>query len=256
MSQEVGWPHRLEDWEFVAAISKGSVALQNDEVVATALATPFGDIAMVNLIIVDSQLRGQGLGRKIMQHAMDSISPKVWRLVATKEGLPMYEKFGFEATGEILQQQGIVAPIAPIGDATWIQPEDQAAIRALDKSAAGTDRKTLYDVLEQTARFAVLRDGSGIKGFAAVRDFGRGQVAGPVVAKDLSDAKSLLSLIMSECEGTFLRIDTGSETGVADWVSDFGLTHAGGGIQMQRGHGAGNPTGPHKIFALASQALG
>lgn len=256
MSQDVSWPHRLEDWAFVAGISKGAVALDGTRVVATALATPFGDVGMVNLIIVDTELRGQGLGRKIMQHAMDTISPKVWRLVATREGLPMYEKFGFRESGEILQHQGIVTGSGPMGDAVWATPGDLIAIRAMDHAASGMDRSTLYDALEIQARFVVMRDGASINGFAALRDFGRGKVVGPVVAENLKDAQHLLSLIMADCEGQFLRIDTGLQSGLADWVSQYGLIHAGGGIAMQRGSGAGIPTGPHQIFALASQALG
>lgn len=256
MSQEVSWPHRLEDWAFVADLSRGSVALEQDRVVATALATPFGDVGMVNLIIVDAALRGQGLGRKIMQHAMDQIAPPVWRLVATKEGLPMYEKFGFQAHGEILQHQGIVTSVAPTGSALWSTPDDLPAICALDRAATGMDRTSLYAALAKQGRFVFLQGADGISGFAVVRAFGRGKVIGPVVAHSLSDAQDLMSTILHECEGQFVRIDTDVNSGLAEWVSEFGLAHAGGGIQMQRGSGAGAPTGPHKIFALASQALG
>jgi len=256
MSQQVSWPHRLEDWAFVAGISKGSVALEGDRVVATALATPFGDVGMVNLIIVDEALRGQGLGRKIMQHAMDQISPPVWRLVATKEGLPMYEKFGFEAGGEILQHQGIVTRIEPTGSALWAKPDDLSEILALDRAATGMDRSTLYKALSKNARFVILQGRRGTSGFAVVRTFGRGKVIGPVIAQSLSEAQDMMSVIMHECEGQFLRVDTAAESGLADWVNGFGLTPAGGGIQMQRGSGAGVPSGPHQVFALASQALG
>lgn len=256
MSQEVGWPHRLEDWTFVAGLSKGSVALDGNHVVATALATLFGDVGMVNLIIVDAALRGQGLGRKIMQHAMDHIAPSVWRLVATKEGLPLYEKFGFEPHGEIRQHQGIVAGVAPTGSAVWATPDDLATMCALDRAATGMDRTTLYAALAQQARFVFLLGDTGTKGFAVVRAFGRGKVIGPVVAENLSDARDMISTILHECEGKFVRIDTDVNSGLAEWVSECGLAHAGGGIQMQRGSGAGVPTGPHRIFALASQALG
>lgn len=256
MSQDAGWPHRIEDWAFVAEISKGSVGLVDDRVMATALATPFGDVGMANLIIVDASLRGQGLGRKIMQHAMDHISPKVWRLVATKEGLPLYESFGFQATGEIVQHQGVVTPISPTGKAAWAAPDDLSAICTLDRAASGMDRTSLYQSLAKHARFVFLRDRAGITGFAALRSFGRGKVVGPVVAANQSDATDMLSMILHECQGQFLRIDTGVETGLADWVADYGMAHAGGGITMQRGSGAGVPSGPQQIFALASQALG
>ncbi|MCP5036538.1 MAG: GNAT family N-acetyltransferase, partial [Rhodobacteraceae bacterium] len=94
MSADVSWPHRLEDWAFVAGISNGVVAMKGDRVVATALATPFAPVGMVNLIIVDAAMRGRGLGRDIIFRAMETIAPDAWRLVATQDGLPLYEKLG------------------------------------------------------------------------------------------------------------------------------------------------------------------
>ena len=73
MSAELGWPHRIEDWAFVLDISAGFVALEGERVVATTLVTPFGPVAMANLIIVDVTMRGQGLGRRIMDHAMGAM---------------------------------------------------------------------------------------------------------------------------------------------------------------------------------------
>ena len=211
---------------------------------------------MVNLIIVDSKLRGRGLGRKIMDHALERFSPSVWQLVATRDGLPLYESLGFKAAGEILQHQGIATSITPTGGAVWTDTDAMAAIRLMDASATGMDRNTLYDALAGDARFAVLRNGAEIIGFAAVRNFGRGEVVGPVAASTLEDAQSLISLILSEREGQFMRVDTNADSGLAPWLSEHGLVAAGGGVQMQMGTGAITPTGPQQIFALASQALG
>lgn len=256
ISADVGWPHRLDDWAFVAGISNGVVALDGDRVVATAMATPFAPVGMVNLIIVDAAMRGRGLGRDITCRAMDTIAPEAWRLVATQDGLPLYEKLGFQVTGEILQYQGPVGVIAATGRAEWATPDDLTAIRAMDVAATGMDRSTLYTALADEARFAVLRGETGITGFAAVRAFGRGEVAGPVIARTPDDAHSLLSIIMAERTGQFLRVDTGAETGLGPWLAQQGLTHVGGGIQMQKGELSSSPAGPYIIFALASQALG
>lgn len=258
MSADVSWPHRREDWTFVAGLSNGVVALQGDQVVATAFATPFGSVAMANLIIVDAALRGRGLGREIMRRALDTADPDAWQLVATKEGIPLYEKLGFAPVGEIVQHQGSV--IAPVGAASDnISPatgDDMAQLRAMDLAATGMNRSTLYDALTREARFTVLRQGAAITGFAAVRAFGRGEVAGPVIAPTLNDAQALLSEIMATRAGQFLRVDTGQHTGLAPWLMQHGLAHAGGGLQMQRGTRPARPATPMTVFALASQALG
>ncbi|NOR20228.1 MAG: GNAT family N-acetyltransferase [Xanthomonadales bacterium] len=256
MSADVSWPHRLEDWAFVAGISNGVVAMEGDRVVATALATPFAPVGMVNLIIVDSAMRGLGLGRDIMFRAMETIAPDAWRLVATQDGLPLYEKLGFQVTGEIQQHQGPVSAIASTGGAEWATADDLAAMLALDTTTTGMDRHTLYAALADEARFAVLRDDTGITGFAAVRDFGRGEVAGPVIARTLDDAQSLLSVIMAERTGQFLRVDTSAGAGLGPWLAEQGLPHVSGGLLMQKGELPESPSRSHTIFALASQALG
>ncbi len=256
MSVDVSWPHRLEDWAFVAGISNGVVAMEGDQVVAVALATPFAPVGMVNMIIVDAAMRGRGLGCNITCRAMKTIAPDAWRLVATQDGLPLYEKLGYQVTGEILQHQGPVSAIASTGGAEWATVGDLAAMLALDTTTTGMDRHTLYAALADEAHFAVLRDDTGITGFAAVRDFGRGEVAGPVIARTLEDAQSLLSVIMAERSGQFLRVDTSAEAGLGPWLAEQGLSHVGGGLLMQKGELPESPSRSHTIFALASQALG
>ena len=146
MSSNVGWPHRKEDWAFVLSISNGVVAIDGDRVVATALATFFPPVGMVNMIIVDAAFRGCGLGRDVMCRAMRKIAPDAWRLVSTKDGLPLYEKAGFHVTGEILQHQGLVKPISPIGSAEWATADNVRAMAALDTAAAYLPRCCWFEV--------------------------------------------------------------------------------------------------------------
>ena len=75
LSADAGWPHREEDWRLVLDISHGFVAVQEGEVVATALATPFGNAAMVNMVIVDESLRRTGIARAMMERVMAAADP-------------------------------------------------------------------------------------------------------------------------------------------------------------------------------------
>ena len=256
LSADAGWPHREEDWRLVLDISRGFAALQEGEVVATALATPFGDAAMVNMVIVDASLRRMGIARAMMERVMAAANPASWHLVATDAGLPLYEAFGFRRTGEIAQHQGIVAAVRPSGEACWGTPADLEAIIGLDRAASGMDRAPMYSALSKAARIAVLRHSDGIAGHALVRDFGNGKVVGPVVASSVGAAQSLISFAMSEHAGAFLRVDTGRHTGLGAWLAQCGLPEAGRGIVMRAGTGASGPAGPVSVFALAAQALG
>lgn len=263
LSQAAGWPHRAEDWTLIQGLSRGVIAQQGDRLVATAMATPFGPVATLNMIIVDEALRGRGLGRRIMEEAMARATPGEWRLVATQDGLPLYEKLGFAACGEVQQLQGFIRapdwidelPTAGAEGLGWATLSDVNALAALDLAATGMERSSLTSALLQVGRILTLRESGEIVAFAAVRPFGRGEVAGPVVARDAAEAKRLLGVLFVQHAGRFLRVDTTADTGLAPWLADRGLAHVGGGIAMRRGTPA--PTFiSHRSFALAAQALG
>ncbi|MFH5775579.1 GNAT family N-acetyltransferase [Paracoccus sp. NGMCC 1.201697] len=251
LSTQAGWPHRSEDWDLVRDISRGVVAIEDDAVVATAVATPFGDVAMANMIIVDQAMRGRGLGREIMLRAMDLAEPRQWRLVATPAGMPLYEKLGFTACGAVHQHQGrlladLSSPgIRPAG------PGDMDMIRSMDREATGADRGALLDALAHRGTL-VLAEG---KGFAALRLFGRGAVLGPVIADGLQTAQALLSHLFAGRQGQFLRVDTTGISGLEGWLTEIGLAEVDRGVAMLRGDLPGEQ-GRFTRFALAAQALG
>lgn len=255
LSQAAGWPHRRADWELVLGLGSGVVALHDDKVVATAVATPFGDVAMANMIIVDQAMRGRGLGRTVMERMMALATPQEWRLVATEDGLPLYRKLGFAETGRVLQMQGTLKAVAAPQGPVWATASDLPAIAALDRAATGADRATLLARLAVHGRLAVLPGPQGISGFACLRSFGRGEVAGPVVACREDDAKALMEFIFSIREGAFMRVDAPLSAGLERWLAGLGLAEAGGGILMQRGGGQARPSA-FRTFALAAQALG
>ena len=144
LSADAGWPHREEDWRLILDISHGFVAVQEGEVVATALATPFGNAAMVNMVIVDASLRRKGIARVMMERVMAVADPASWHLVATDAGLPLYEAFGFRRTGKIVRYQGNVADVRSSGDACWGSTSDLAAVIRLDKAASGMDLSLIH----------------------------------------------------------------------------------------------------------------
>jgi predicted N-acetyltransferase YhbS len=257
LSRQAGWPHRQEDWQMALALSQGLVALENGRVVGTVLVTPYkADCATINMVIVDEAMRGRGLGRRLMDAGLRIAGDRPLRLVATAEGLPLYEKFGFQQTGTVLQHQGVVAKIAAPLMTELSTGADFEAIAKLDRSAFGADREGLIAHLAKLGEFAVIRRDGRVCGYAALRPFGRSEVIGPVVAVDLSDAKALVSHFIAMRPGSFLRVDTTADTGLSDWLVERGLANVGGGIAMAKPliECAANlvPT----TFALANQALG
>jgi GNAT superfamily N-acetyltransferase len=96
LSQELRWPHRLEDWAFALGLSEGMVAVREEAVVGTILLTPFGPgMAAVSMVIVDRALRGRGLGRLLLRTVLERAGERWLRLTATPEGAPLYRQLGF-----------------------------------------------------------------------------------------------------------------------------------------------------------------
>lgn len=268
LSRDENWPHRIEDWGLVRSLSRGVVVLADGDVAGTAFVTRFGPVAMANMIIVGKAMRGRGLGRRLMEEAMALQVPDEWRLVATADGLPLYRKLGFEETGLIAQHQGVLLDLmgAPADERLdWAKPEEAATIAALDTQATGMERLPLIEAILKTGRIAVVREAGEIAGYAALRAFGYGEVAGPVIARSTEEAQALLTFLFAGQAGRFMRVDTATDSGLSLWLERAGLAHVGGGVAMSRvdktaDRGTSRVDGPSagtvKRFALAAQALG
>lgn len=256
LSQQAQWPHRIEDWAMGLALSKGVVAVHKGRVLGTAMATLYeDDVATINMVIVDEAMRGLGIGKRLMDFALNAASGRECRLVATTDGLPLYQKLGFRETHHIVQHQGLISSIPPSDGVEWANASDVTECRSLDHAACGMDRRDLITYLANNGRLAVIRRDGRLAGFGAIRHFGRGEVVGPVVAENAADARLLLSFLFTGKEGQFLRVDTSEKSGLASWLTELGLVHVGGGIGMVR-NDKPRDTGNVQTFVLASQALG
>ena len=258
LSRQENWPHRPQDWHMALQLSSGAVALDDrGRVAGTILVTPYGmDCAMINMVIVDRNVRGKGLGRRLMDEAIALAGDRPLRLVATTDGMPLYQKLGFVASGTIRQHQGTVAALGAPDGVEAAGTDDLPDIKALDRDAYGADREALIDALAERGQFAIIRRNGAIEAYAAIRPFGRGEVIGPVIAGSAADARALITFFAASRSGAFLRVDTDSRTGIAGWLEEIGLAHVGGGVAMDRPPKNGAEQARPKVYALANQALG
>jgi GNAT superfamily N-acetyltransferase len=257
LSRQAGWPHRREDWALVLDLSHGFAAVQDGRLVGTALATPFGTTtATINMVLVEQALRGRGLGRRLMEAALAHTEGQEQRLIATRDGLPLYEKLGFVPVVNIVQHQGATPlPVSAAGTVEWLMPgDDTAALARCDAAASGLDRSALLRVLSRAGAVGVLRRGREIEGYVVLRAFGRGEVVGPIVARSFADARELAEAAFARSSGGFVRVDT-PDPELGAWLEGRNLAAVGGGIAMVR-RPRQRAAAPFHIYALASQALG
>lgn len=266
LSVAVGWPHRLEDWAFLLALGRGAVALDGDRVIGTSMWWAKGNSpATLGMIIVAPERQGQGLGRQLMDRALAGIGPKPVMLNATKEGMPLYAKLGFEEIDVVHQHQG--QPNPPVAAAATneasVRPMGQnnlAAVVALDTRETGRSREATLQALAQAGEGLVAERNGQLLGYALARPFGSGHVIGPVVALDDQVARTLVRGWIERLGDGFVRIDVRISSGLSDWLASHGLMKVDEIFTMARGGArSGSPGGSQPspyLFALASHALG
>ncbi|MER9236255.1 hypothetical protein NKI56_30125 [Mesorhizobium sp. M0622] len=130
-----------------------------------------------------------------------------------------------------------------------------AALRAVEKEATGLERTQLLERLLQDGSGIIVMDAGRIMGYGFRRNFGRGELIGPVAASSEVQAKGLIASLISTAK-EFVRIDIeGAQTGPVPWLEGQGLADWGPVTRMVRGR-VSPCSWIMKQFAVASQAFG
>lgn len=260
LSVEVQWPHRPMDWHIASTLGHGIVAERDGQVIGTGMRWDWGEQhTTVGMVIVAQRYQGQRIGIRIMQTLLEDLGDRSVSLHATAAGRGLYERLGFEATGDIRQHQGIAAP-APLMaflPGERLRPagrNDPARLAALDAEALGMPRERALRALMDQGELVVLDRDAEAVGFAVMRRFGRGLVVGPVIAPDLHGAKALIGHFTRLAAGRFLRLDVPAKSGLVEWIEELGLRRIAIAVPMRKGPAPRE--GSLQAFALMSQSLG
>lgn len=261
LSSQLDWPHRLEDWGLLHRVFKGFVATVDDRLIGTAFACPQGNFATIGLVVVNPDFQGQGIGRLLMELALDACQPGTPILNASVAGAPLYLSQGFVEFGTIEQRQGLARAVAlePLAEDEHLRAlceQDQVRQLALANAGSGLDRSALFaqlhDTVEHTA--GIETDGQ-LQAFALLRRAGRGHCIGPVIAQNTRQARHLITTLLAQIPNQFVRIDVPMDSGLCEWLTLAGLEPVDRVTQMA----LGSPPQPNPLvrqFALVSQAIG
>jgi GNAT superfamily N-acetyltransferase len=195
LKEAAGWNQTAADWQRVLALEPdGCFAIECDgQVRATTTAVCFGkELAWVGMVLTDTQYRGRGFARQLMEHALAHLREKrvAWiKLDATDMGRPLYERLGFREEGSIERW------IRPAG----VVPRHSGAVgrfdldSALDRQAFGADRCGLLRVLAGIESASI----AGM-GFAMGRPGSKAVFFGPCVARSVDRARELLGWFLEK----------------------------------------------------------
>jgi ribosomal protein S18 acetylase RimI-like enzyme len=261
---QMSWPHRLVDCALLFDLGNGIVATDaSGRMIGAGLWWAFGPSAgTIGTVLVAPEHQGKGIGRSLMAAIIAEAGPRALMLSATAEGLRLYERLGFGRIGLVRQHQARIAgaltgPRPPAVPMRRAVPADYESLCALDAAAFGADRTALIARLLMAGEaWVVDGDGSRATGFTILREFGRGQMIGPVVAANEDEAIALVAAAASATRAGVLRVDIPAHAqGLAAWLTEAGLPPIDTVTTMLRGAWPAAANGVQR-FGLALQAVG
>jgi GNAT superfamily N-acetyltransferase len=243
LKAQAGWNQLEADWKRLLELSpEGAfIAEVGDRPVGTVATCRFGPVAWVAMMLVDEAHRGRGIGRALMNRALEHLDAqgvRSIRLDATPLGEPLYASLGFAAETTFARYQGDLPGISGSGRLGKVHaaesPEDVAA---LDREVTGTDRRRLLDRLasEYPGSLRVFVSKRRIRGYLLSRPGAQACQIGPCIA----DAEGGLALFVDAARrypGRRVLIDIPTSHATAtSLVEGFGLTVARRLTRMGRG---------------------
>ncbi|MBY0521887.1 MAG: GNAT family N-acetyltransferase [Gemmataceae bacterium] len=147
LKAQAGWNQIEADWRRALDLGpNGCFVAELDGVpVGTTTTCIFGSTAWVALVLVDAQVRGQGVGKALLGHVLAYLQERVVRTVrldATPVGRPLYEKLGFAEEFPLSRYDGIVSAV-DAGPAAVAVPKTYKPMFELDRAITAVDRSRL-----------------------------------------------------------------------------------------------------------------
>ncbi|MEZ4772685.1 MAG: GNAT family N-acetyltransferase [Bacteroidia bacterium] len=225
LKNEAGWNQVEADWEFFLNISPQGcfVAEYENQVIGTAATINYSHrFSWVSMVLVDPKFRGQGIARRLMELAIESVADLgLVRLDASDMGRPLYEKMGFVAECQIvrlLRSPGAAAEYFPQGMGP-ISADNLEAVCEADQQVFGADRRgVLTNFLNRGPGngWVKIVDGK-VSGYIFTRNGTKAFHIGPLVAEDMETARELLLEMIHLHREKVIMLDTfASHT---DWLN-------------------------------------
>src|SRR2546425_5345434 len=166
-----GWGYTRADFQRLLALSPdGCLAAElHGRVVGVLTTTTYDALAFLGAVIVSPELRGKGVGKQMMEAALDHLrrrGVRTVRLNAYLNAVRFYERLGFHGEYEVIRWHGR-ATGRNASNVRPIQKADIESLIQLDTVYFGANRRTLLARLakEFPETFLVGEGAGHLKGF-------------------------------------------------------------------------------------------
>jgi GNAT superfamily N-acetyltransferase len=258
LAQDRQWPPEEHKWRLLFAV--GDVYGIDDPaggLAAVVVLTRYSrELAGIGMMVVAARHERQGLGHRLMRHALGSADAATVWLTATSLGRPLYEKIGFRAIDQCTIYSGHFQPDQPISTRSRpVTEADLPALHAMDAKVFGAPRT---DVLRRLPtfldEFRLIEDANGLAGYGGRWSNTDNTVIGPVIANDLPTARALLSDLATPVTGP-IRLDLVHERPEqVTWATAHGLEPGGSTTVMI--HGDDLPGDRNRLYNPLMVAMG
>jgi GNAT superfamily N-acetyltransferase len=187
------------------------VAEENGERIGMCVATAYGESGFLGELIVRKDMRGRGIGTRLMQHALAYLSHRGVRSIyldGVEGAIPLYERLGFRKVCRSLRFSGRLPGARYLGVRAMTHA-DLAVVAEMDRGAFGADRSFfLQRRLSLHPRLCKVLELEGrIRGFVTGRERTDLVSVGPwVVQSPGARPGQLLEALVTEGEGLDLAV--------------------------------------------------
>ncbi|NMO19951.1 GNAT family N-acetyltransferase [Pyxidicoccus fallax] len=257
------WAPEALKWRLLLSTGQGfALEAPGGDLAGAVVATPYGGkAAAIGMMLVAAAHEGQGLGRRLMAHALAHVGPVPTLLYATPQGRPLYERLGFVEVDTLHKHLGRVRDLAPAAvprglEVRAMTAADLDAVAALDDEAFGAPRPALLRSLwEVSVRACVAVREGRLAGYGLAWPNLDTVMIGPLVASGDEVARALVGELVRGQEG-LLRLDLPSRfTAMSAWATSLGLERHPPAPMMML-HSDRAPGRREHLYAVAMHALG
>ncbi|HZT80624.1 MAG TPA: GNAT family N-acetyltransferase [Gemmataceae bacterium] len=261
LKEQAGWNQLEADWQrFLDMEPAGCFVAELDGTPAgTTTTCVFGPVAWVAMVLVDQAVRGRGVGRALMEHALaflDGRGVRSVRLDATPLGRPLYEKLGFVTEYELGRHAGPPSSTGPVAGVTTGCHAHHEEILRLDQAVSGADRRKFLSRLfaERPEELRVVERAGRLPGYLTVRPGSSALQIGPCMAS-AEAGPLLLADAFHRHAGRTVYVDVPLSHAVArEIAAEHGLAMQRLLLRMGRGEPAGERVA--ELWASSGPELG
>ena len=263
LCRAAGWNQVARDWQlFLHRSPQGClVAVNNGRVVGTVATINYQHFfSWIGMVLVDPACQRQGIGLQLLKEALRILQhEQTIKLDATPAGREVYLKLNFvdEYPLSRMVSMGILKSLEK-SNARPMTKNDLAAIAEFDHTVFGAYRqfvlKWMFGGAPQLA--FVIEDENSIQGCCFGRHGFSFTHIGPVIARNLHDAKNLVSAALNNCIGNAVVMDILLfDPEWKAWLTSIGFAEQRSLSRMYRGRN-GFPGRLENQFAIVGPEFG